>query len=259
MPVEGVGMAKPKKGGIFGSGLNGWDIAGILGDAFSDRGPLYTQRILGERDNQNNLQLLARQKEADRQTEMQDWQAKEQWKRDNPTPINNDTINDFNFYKGLSPEDRDVYHKMRPQFIPDGFGGGQWATPGSGQPAQTAIKPVGQLKPYQGGPTQPASGNFRPEVSNDGSTVIKSLFPKAKITSGYRGPSHPLSKKNPNSYHAKTRGAIDVAPIPGMTFNQYISSIEAAGYPIIEKRDEVNNPSSHATGPHWHAVVGKKR
>lgn len=90
----------------------------------------------------------------------------------------------------------------------------------------------------------------------DGRQVISSLFPSARVTSGYRGPGHPLSKKNPGSYHARTKGAVDVAPIPGMTFEQFVRQIESAGYKIIEKRDEVRNPSKHATGPHWHVVIG---
>ena len=32
-----------------------------------------------------------------------------------------------------------------------------------------------------------------------------------------------------------------------------------AGYTLLEDRDEVNNPSSHATGPHWHFVIGEGR
>lgn len=89
----------------------------------------------------------------------------------------------------------------------------------------------------------------------DGSKVIGQLFPNARITSGYRGPNDPLSIKNPRSYH-RTPGAVDIAPIPGMTFNEYISGIKNAGYKIIEARDEVKNPSKYATGPHWHAVIG---
>ena len=91
----------------------------------------------------------------------------------------------------------------------------------------------------------------------DGKSVIASLFPGAKITSGYRGPGHPLSKKNPQSYHARTAGAVDVAPIDGMTFDQYVAQIRNAGYRIVEARDEVRNPSKYATGPHWHVVIGK--
>ena len=91
----------------------------------------------------------------------------------------------------------------------------------------------------------------------NGRSVIKQLFPDAKITSGYRGPDNPLSKKNPESYHARTAGAVDIAPIDGVTFSQYLSTIRKAGYKIIEARDEVKNPSKYATGPHWHVVIGK--
>ncbi len=91
----------------------------------------------------------------------------------------------------------------------------------------------------------------------DGKAVVKELFPNARITSGYRGPSHPLSIANPRSYHATSRGAVDIAPIPGVTFDQYVNSIRQAGYNIVEARDEVRNPSKYATGPHWHLVIGK--
>ncbi len=86
--------------------------------------------------------------------------------------------------------------------------------------------------------------------------MIGSLFPDARVTSGYRGPSDPLTKANPSSYHARGKGAVDVAPIKGMTFGQYVARIKAAGYRVIEARDEVKNPSAHATGPHWHVVIG---
>jgi hypothetical protein len=89
----------------------------------------------------------------------------------------------------------------------------------------------------------------------NGPSVIGKLFPNARITSGYRGPNDPLSRKNPRSYH-RTPGAVDIAPIAGMTFQQYISGIKNAGYKIIEARDEVKNPSKYATGPHWHVVIG---
>lgn len=96
-----------------------------------------------------------------------------------------------------------------------------------------------------------------PATFADGRQVIASIFPNARVTSGYRGPEHPLSRANPSSYHARTKGAVDVAPIPGMTFDQFIDRIRASGKRIIEARDEVKNPSSHATGPHWHVVIGE--
>lgn len=97
---------------------------------------------------------------------------------------------------------------------------------------------------------------FRPV--SDGTAVISNLFPNARITSGYRGPDHRLSKANPNSYHAKSRAAVDMAAIPGMTFEQAKRQIEAQGFGLIEAIDEYNTPSAHATGGHWHFVIGER-
>lgn len=101
-----------------------------------------------------------------------------------------------------------------------------------------------------------APATFKPV--SDGRGVVQKLFPNARITSGYRSPDHALSRANPRSWHTRSHGAVDVAPIPGMTFDQYVNQIKAAGYNIIEARDEVTNPSSHATGPHWHVVIGDR-
>jgi len=95
---------------------------------------------------------------------------------------------------------------------------------------------------------------------DDAVGLTRSLFPKARITSGYRPPDHPLSRANPRSFHTKTRAAVDMAPIPGMTFAQAADMYRQQGYTVHpDSRDEVNNPSSHATGPHWHFVIGKGR
>lgn len=91
----------------------------------------------------------------------------------------------------------------------------------------------------------------------NGSQVVRQLF-KVEPTSGYRGPNHPLSKANPNSWHARSKGAVDMPPIKGMTFQQAAQQIQDAGYTLLEARDEVNHPTAHATGPHWHFVIGKQ-
>ena len=105
----------------------------------------------------------------------------------------------------------------------------------------------------------PARARVNAAPSNDGVGVIKELFPNARVTSGYRGPDHPLSKKNPNSYHAKSRGAVDMAPIEGITFEQAKARIQDAGYPIIEGINEVGKGrTKNATGEHWHFVVGER-
>jgi soluble lytic murein transglycosylase len=93
----------------------------------------------------------------------------------------------------------------------------------------------------------------------DGVAALKAILPGARVTSGYRGPDHALSKKNPRSFHAKTRAAVDVAPIPGMTFEQARSKL-AQRYVLIEALNETGRGrSKNATGDHWHFVLGEKK
>jgi hypothetical protein len=87
-----------------------------------------------------------------------------------------------------------------------------------------------------------------------------SLFPDARVTSGYRPASHPLSKANPRSWHTNSRAAVDVAPIPGMTFEQASQRLKENGYSLIEAKNETGKGRSrHATGDHWHFVLGRRR
>lgn len=87
-----------------------------------------------------------------------------------------------------------------------------------------------------------------------GAQVISAVFPDAVITDAERDPNSALGQANPDSYHVQGDGAVDVRPIPGVTFEEFISKLKSEGYEIIEAIDEVNNPSGHATGPHWHVV-----
>lgn len=120
-------------------------------------------------------------------------------------------------------------------------------------PGTPYIDPNGQRR-VKGGAASNGSGNFRPVT--DAKAIISSLFPNARITQGRRDPASALGRSNPRSYHVKTGAAVDIAPIKGMTFEQAKRQIEAAGYKLIEAIDEVRNPSRHATGPHWHFVLG---
>lgn len=88
-----------------------------------------------------------------------------------------------------------------------------------------------------------------------GRAVITALFPEAEITEDVRDPNSDLGRENPGSEHIKTQNAVDVRPIPGMSFAQFIGKINDAGYEVVEAIDEVNHPSKWATGPHWHVVV----
>lgn len=114
--------------------------------------------------------------------------------------------------------------------------------------ALTALPSVG-AEPGKGGSGNPVA---------DGGAAIKALFPGVAITSTYRAPDHPLSKANPKSWHTKSHAAVDIKPIAGMTFDQYVKQVEGAGYTVLEAINEVGaGRSKHATGDHWHIVLGK--
>ena len=85
------------------------------------------------------------------------------------------------------------------------------------------------------------------------------------ITGDRRDPKSRLGRANPNSWHNQGQlydkgfGAYDVRPREGMTFEQFRDQVKADGWNVREAIDEVNHPSAHATGPHWHmAVDGRK-
>jgi hypothetical protein len=114
----------------------------------------------------------------------------------------------------------------------------------------------GRSAPKSAAP-QPATPNVSP--SENAKLAIQELFPQARITDWKRDPKSDLGRANPNSWHNRSAAAVDIAPIPGMSFDEFKQQIEEAGYPIIQAIDEVNNPSGHATGPHWHVVIGQRQ
>lgn len=88
--------------------------------------------------------------------------------------------------------------------------------------------------------------------------IVKSLFPTARITSTKRSPMSKLGRANPRSYHNIGK-AIDIAPIPGVKFKDYVRSLENAGLNIVEAIEEVGKGrSKHATGDHWHVAYEVK-
>lgn len=88
----------------------------------------------------------------------------------------------------------------------------------------------------------------------DAVNLVKTLFPTARITSTKRSPSSALGMANPRSYHNIGK-AIDIAPIPGVKFKDYVRSLENAGLDIVEAIEEVGKGrSKHATGDHWHVA-----
>jgi len=99
---------------------------------------------------------------------------------------------------------------------------------------------------------------IKPKLATNAKQLALNVFPDARITQWRRNPNSKLGKANPGSYHNRTGAAIDMAPIPGLTFEQAVQRFKAAGVQVHrDSRDEVKRPSKHATGPHWHFVLGK--
>lgn len=92
-----------------------------------------------------------------------------------------------------------------------------------------------------------------------GRAVVEALFPEAHITDDVRPANSKLGRENPGSYHVQTDEAVDVRPIPGMTFDEFVQTIEDNGYTVLEalNEDEAGGGkrSRHATGNHWHVVI----
>lgn len=107
--------APQRKGGVFGSGVPWGDALYALGGALAGDGGAAVQQI-------KQARLAPLMEQMKREQEWADWQRREQWKLENAPPKVNDTERDFAWYKGLSDEDRKIYHKMRPQYRqgPDG-------------------------------------------------------------------------------------------------------------------------------------------
>jgi hypothetical protein len=88
--------------------------------------------------------------------------------------------------------------------------------------------------------------------------AIRSRFPQAQITSGYRGPNNPLTMAHPHSMHAQGSPsdprAVDVAPIPGVAFGDYVSALKNAGVQVGQAFDEAKHPFPWTTGPNWHVA-----
>ena len=85
--------------------------------------------------------------------------------------------------------------------------------------------------------------------------VLRNLYPQARVTSTYRSPNSPLGRANPRSYH-NIGQAFDVAPIPGVSFGDYVNSLKSNGVPVVEALDEASNPKPWTTGPNWHIAFG---
>lgn len=125
------------------------------------------------------------------------------------------------------------------------------------QQSPQAKREVQSLLSGGSGKSRPSSGGLGSPIGN-AAAAVTALYPMAKITEWQRDPNSKLGKANPSSWHNHSRAAVDVRPIPGMSFQTFVGGLKSAGYKIIEGLNEVGaGRSKHATGDHWHVVLGK--
>ncbi|WP_226018401.1 SNF2-related protein [Novosphingobium sp. FKTRR1] len=119
---------------------------------------------------------------------------------------------------------------------------------------QSADAPLDLGTADQSEPATPAHIAQRGNPVANAKAVVEEVYPGAKVTSWTR-PVDGVG--SPTSWHKRSKAAVDVAPIKGMSFDQFVAGFKAKGYSILESIDEVNHPSKWATGPHWHIVLGE--
>jgi hypothetical protein len=117
-------------------------------------------------------------------------------------------------------------------------------------------EPKGSKPKVEEGPSEEVEGEYLGQA-DEAQSSIRAIFPGIKVTDNVRKKGTKLAEANPDSWHVKTKDAVDVKPVKGMTFSTFLKTIRDNGYTIIEARDEVKYPSKHATGPHWHVVIRK--
>lgn len=119
IPQLPTGIMDPGAQQPSGRGKVNW--VGVLADALAgaagQQGP-YLASIQARQAQAAKLAAEQRQ----RSQGFDDWRQKREWEIAHPAPVNNDTLADFAWYKGLSDADRALYHQMKPQYRqgPDG-------------------------------------------------------------------------------------------------------------------------------------------
>ncbi|SKB32251.1 LPD3 domain-containing protein [Sphingopyxis flava] len=130
------------------------------------------------------------------------------------------------------------------------------SVPPTPQGVTDSVIPVAPA-PSQGSVGKIADGGKIAPVA-DAKALTEKLFPGVRVTSSKRA-AGAAGKAGSKSWHVKSGAAVDVAPVKGMTFDQFVQRYRDAGYSIIEALDETDPATmkrTGATGPHWHVVLG---
>jgi hypothetical protein len=224
---------------FFGAGGVGRGIAGSIGDFLLQRAgaaPIYAPAMQEQR-------ILARQ-QALRQQSLQDgrdtWLMEQKWKRENPEPVNNDTVNDYQFMSqtvGKDVADGWLKHRGDPMVNVTLPGNRFYSGPQSGLAAALG----GGAPPAAPAPA-PSGVTFTPLPPVGGAGVqAPARFPSpmnapAKMTSGRRTVAGNAAVGGvPNSYHLTGDAADYVGATPAQ-----LASYFGEGVKIIPEGDHVH-------------------
>lgn len=148
--------------GMFGGGGKfglkqalAFGLAGLV----ARRNPALLQGLMGAMMQRQREEAEAQRAANERDAQFQNALDLYNYKRDNPLPPNNDTVNDYTFIASkLGPEAADTFLRTKTNPIVMTPMGPMPYSAVSGGGLPTA--PVGKLTPINGGPTPPASGAF---------------------------------------------------------------------------------------------------
>lgn len=157
---------QPKRS-FFGQGGAGRAIAGNIGDfllQYNGFSPIYNPAM--QQQQAIGAQLAAEQRK--RSQDLADWQYKEDYKRDNPDPVNNDTVNDYRFIEQTLGKDiadqylRNLGDPIVTTTLPGNrFYSGPRSQFGQALGGSVPTAPVGKLTPIGGGGASNGTGSFR--------------------------------------------------------------------------------------------------
>jgi hypothetical protein len=158
-------MPQPKKAGMFGSGGPQWveAVQAALAGALAARGNPAGQMGLQMLQQKRQQAMQEEQYPQRRGDEFEDWVKKQAYQSANPSPVNNDTVADYNFWKQTLPPERFnqwLENKINPPQLMNIPGVGVVSVPRQGGP-QAPQAPVGKLTPIaEGGPAPQGPGGF---------------------------------------------------------------------------------------------------
>lgn len=113
-------MPEQKKPGFFDKGGGSQYVFAGLQDFLQRRmgeQPTGVATLLQRQQAEQQAAAQASQAQLQRAQKMADWRAQKEYEWENAPEPNNDTVRDFEWYSSLTPEQREMYHQMKPEIM----------------------------------------------------------------------------------------------------------------------------------------------